>query len=122
MDNIHWLDAVRAAEAYELVRRFDSQTHLGLDKTSVQSMEHLEFGDDVDAGTSWLRARLSAGKSLVVVFGEDDCFKCDAAFFVENWQDILVSARVDAIVFSESSSLILFVNHESEFEVGQRPF
>ena len=119
--DIDWLDAVAAAEAYELMRSFDSRTRLGLDSTKVKNIERLEFGDDVRAGTAWLQARLSSSESLVVVFGNDDCFRCDAAFFVNNWQDIFLPARDDAMVYSESSNRILFVNHESEFETGQRP-
>ncbi|WP_244504063.1 hypothetical protein [Variovorax sp. CF079] len=62
-DDIHWLDAVRARGAYKLMRRFDSRTRLGLNQASVQRIERLEFGDDVEMGTSWLRARLLAGES-----------------------------------------------------------
>jgi hypothetical protein len=75
----------------------------------------------VEAGTTWLRSRLPAGQSLVVVLGRTASFKCDVAFFVDNWQDIFRHGRDDAMVYSEDSSLILFVNHEGGFEVGERP-
>jgi hypothetical protein len=86
-DAIRWLDAVKAGKSYELVLRF-SQSKFGLNQASVHGIERLKFGDDVEAGTTWLRSRLPAGQSLVLVLGKAACFKCDVAFFVDNWQDI----------------------------------
>ncbi len=117
---ISWLDAVERRRAYELVRLYDSKSHLGLNAETVGAVERLEFGDDVSTATDWLRARMSSIHELVVVFGEDDCFRCSRDFFIENWSDIFVPSRDDAMVYSPESSIILFYCHENEFEVGQR--
>lgn len=63
---------------------------------------------------------ISGVQELVVVFGGDDSFRCSGNFFVENWSDIFVPSRDDAMVYSPESSFILFYCHENEFEVGQR--
>ncbi len=118
-NDIAWLDAGDASRAYDLVRLYDSKTHLGLNVNIVGSVERLEFGDNIPTATEWLRNRMS-GQEVVVVFGEDDCFKCSSAFFVENWPDIFVPSRDDAMVYSIESPLIVFYCHENEFEVGQR--
>ena len=47
--------------------------------------------------TDSLRPRISAIQELIVVFGGDDCFRCSDNFFVENWSDIFVPARDDAM-------------------------
>jgi hypothetical protein len=119
-DDIAWLDAKDARRAYDLVRLYDSKTHLGLNPSTVNSLERLEFGDDVATATEWLRLRLSSTQPLVVVFGGNDCFRCSGAFFIENWQDIFVPSRDDAMIYSDEGPVILFYCHENEFELGQR--
>ena len=83
-------------------------------------MERLEFEDDVATATDWLKARLPSTQELVVVFGGDDCFRCSSDFFIENWSNIFVPSRDDALVYSLESPIILFYCHENEFEVGRR--
>lgn len=119
-EDISWLDAVEASRAYELVGLYDSKSHYGLNAQTVGSVERLEFEEDVSTATDWLRSRISGAQELVVVFGGDDCFRCSGNFFVENWSDIFVPSRDDAMVYSPESSFILFYCHENEFEVGQR--
>ena len=118
-EDIFWLDAVEANRAYELVGLYDSKSHLGLNAQTVGSLERLEF-EDVLTATDWLRSRISGIQELVVVFGGDDCFRCSGNFFVENWSDIFVPSRDDAMIYSPKSSFILFYCHENEFEVGRR--
>lgn len=119
-DSIDWLDAVDARSAYELVGLYDSKTHYGLNANAISAVERLEFGDDVTAATEWLRARLPSAQEVTVVFGVHDCFRCNGAFFIENWAEIFVPSRDDAIVYSCASPFILFYCHENEFEVGER--
>jgi hypothetical protein len=88
-NDIDWLDANDARCAYDLVRLYDSTTHLGLNRSTVSSIERLAFDDYVPAATKWLRGRLPATQELVVVFGGDDSFRCSGAFFIANWPDIL---------------------------------
>ena len=109
-----------ARHAYHLVRLHDSKTHLGLDVNTVGSIERLAFGNDVAIATRWLRARVPGIQQVVVVFGEDDCFLCSSVFLVENWSDIVVPSRDDAMVYSNDTPLILFYCHENAYEVGQR--
>ena len=118
--DIVWLNAEGARRAYHLVHLHDSKTHLGLDVNTVASIERLAFGNDVAIATSWLRARVPGIQQVVVVFGEDDCFLCSSVFLVENWSDIFVPSRDDAIVYSNDTPLILFYCHENAYEVGQR--
>jgi len=118
--NIEWLNAVDARNAYDLVGLYDSKIHYGLNTNVVDSIERLEFGDDVAAATEWLRTRLSIAQEVIVVFGGNDCFRCNSAFFIENWSDIFVPSRDDAMVYSCEGHFILFYCHENEFEVGQR--
>ena len=117
---ISWLDAVEGRRVYDLVRLYDSKRHLGLNAETVGAVERLEFGDDISTATNWLRARRPNIHELVVVFGEDDCFRCSRDFFVENWSDIFIPSRDDAMVYSQESPIILFYCHENEFEAGQR--
>lgn len=118
--DIVWLDAESAGRAYHLVRLHDSKTHLGLDVNTVGSIERLAFGNDVAIATSWLRARVPGIQQVVVVFGEDDCFLCSSVFLVENWSDIFVPSRDDAMVYSNDTPLILFYCHGNAYEAGQR--
>mgnify|MGYP000850322477 FL=1 len=117
--DIVWLNAEGARRAYHLVGLHDSKTHLGLDVNTVDSIERLAFGADVVSATSWLRARVPGIQQVVVVFGEDDCFVCSSVYLVENWSDIFVPSRDDAMVYS-NDTLILFYCHENAYEVGQR--
>ena len=118
--DIVWLNAEGAGRAYHLVHLHDSKTHLGLDVNTVASIERLVFGNDVAIATSWLRARVPGIQQVVVVFGEDDCFVCSSVYLVENWSDIFVPSRDDAMVYSNDTPLILFYCHENAYEVGQR--
>ena len=118
--DIVWLNAEGAGRAYHLVGLHDSKTHLGLDVNTVGSIERLAFGNDVAIATRWFRARVPGIQQVVVVFGEDDCFLCSSVFLVENWSDIVVPSRDDAMVYSNDTPLILFYCHENAYEVGQR--
>ena len=118
--DIVWLNAEGAGRAYHLAGLHDSKTHLGLGVNTVGSIERLEFGDDVAIATRWLRARLPGIQQVVVVFGEDECFLCGSVFLVENWSDIFIPSRDDAMIYSNDTPLILFYCHENAFEVGQR--
>lgn len=70
--------------------------------------------------TLWLRARVPGIQQVVVAFEEDDCFLCSSVFLVENWSDVFVPSRDDAMIYSNDTPLILFYCHENEFELGQR--
>ena len=118
--DIVWLDAEEARRAYDLVGLHDSKTHPGLNVDTVDSIERLAFGDDVAAASSWLRARVPGIQQVVVVFGEDECFVCSSVFLIENWSDIFVPSRDDAMIYSNDTPLILFYCHENQFELGQR--
>ncbi|NHQ91268.1 hypothetical protein [Janthinobacterium lividum] len=118
--DIAWLDAEDARRAYDLVGLHDSKTHLGLNVDTVDSIERLAFGDDVAIASSWLRARVPGIQQVVVVFGEDECFISSSVFLIENWSDIFVPSRDDAMIYSKDTPLILFYCHENQFEVGQR--
>jgi len=118
--DIVWLNAEGAGRAYYLVGLHDSKMHLGLDVDTVGSIERLEFGNDVAIATRWLRTRVPGIQQVVVVFGEDESFLCSSVFLVENWSDIFIPSRDDAMVYSNDTPLILFYCHENAFEVGQR--
>ncbi|WP_308140636.1 hypothetical protein [Janthinobacterium lividum] len=118
--DIAWLNAEDARRAYEVACLHDSKTHFGLNVNTVGSIERLVFGNDVATATKWLRARVPENQQLIVVFGEDECFLCSSVFLVENWSDIFVPSRDDAMIYSNGTPLILFYCHEHEFEVGQR--
>ena len=119
-DHIQWLDDARAKKTYTLAGLFDSKRHLGLNSETVGNIERLEFGDDSSGATEWLKLRIPISDRLVVVFGEDECFGCSAEFFLQNWRDLILPSRDDAIIFSDNSSLVAFYCHENEFELGER--
>lgn len=100
------------------VRR--SKTHYGLNASTVAEVKRIIFGDDVLAATEWLAQHVEAAEQLVVVFDEINCFRCDAEFFLKNWQDVFRPSRDDAIIYSVVSPLVMFFCHENEFEAGQR--
>ena len=118
--DIVWPDAKGARHAYHLVGLHDSKTHPGLDVNTVGSIERVEFGNDVVSATRWLRARMPGSQQVVVVFGKDESFVCNSVFLVENWSDIFVPSRDDAMIYSNDTPLVLFYCHENAFEVGQR--
>ncbi|MDO8067071.1 hypothetical protein [Janthinobacterium sp. SUN206] len=118
--DIAWLNAEDARRAYEIAGLHDSKTHLGLNANTVDSIERFASGEDAAIASQWLRARVPGNQQLIVVFGEDECFLCSSVFLVENWSDIFVPSRDDAMVYSKDTPLILFYCHENEFEVGQR--
>ncbi|PHV26222.1 hypothetical protein CSQ93_20785 [Janthinobacterium sp. BJB426] len=118
--DIVWLDAEGARRAYDLVGLHDSKTHLGLNINTVDSVERLAFGNDAAIATKWLRAHMPGTQQVVVVFGEDECFVCSSVFVVENWSDIFIPSRDDAMMYSKDTPLILFYCHENQFEAGQR--
>lgn len=118
--DIAWLNAEGARHAYDLAGLHDSKSHLGLDANTVSAIERLAFGNDSASATNWLRARVPGNQQVVVVFGEDECFLCSSAFLVENWRDIFVPSRDDAMIYSNDTPFILFYCHENEFELGQR--
>lgn len=120
--DISWLAAAEAHRAYELVRLYDSKSHLGLNAQTVGAVERLEVAGDVATTTEWLRTNMPSVQELVVVFSGDDCFRCSSDFFIDNWSDIFVPSRDDAMVYSPESPIIFFYCHENEFEVGQRIF
>ncbi len=119
-DAIAWLSAAQASAAYSLAREYDSSGRLGLNEATVSHIERIEFGDHALNAKAWLCPRLPPTEELIVVFGEEACFKCTSKFFATNWEGIFVPSRDDAIVYSEGSRFILFYCHENEFEVGER--
>jgi hypothetical protein len=118
--DIVWLDAEDARRAYDLMGLHDSKTHLGLNINTVDSIERCAFGNDATVATRWLRARMPENQQVIVVFGDDECFVCSSAFLAENWSDIFVPSRDDAMIYSDDTPFILFYCHENAFEVGQR--
>lgn len=119
-EEIRWLEPAIAEAAYVFACRFDSRGHLGLNPETVTTVERLEFDADVIRATSWLRQRLTEHTTLVVVFSEEECFRCRRTFFLDCWPDLFLPGRDDAIVYAERSEAILFVCHEGEFEFGRR--
>lgn len=118
--DIVWLDAESARCAYDLVCLYDAKTHLGLNGNTVASVERFERADDVASATRWLRARVKGVQQFVVVLGTDECFLCGSGFLLDNWSNIFIASRDDAMVYSKDTAFILFYCHENQFEVGQR--
>lgn len=94
--------------------------HLGLNIDTVDSIERFAFGNAAAIATRWLQARIRETQQLVVVFGEDACCVCGSGFLAENWSDVFVPSRDDAIIYSNDTQHILFYSHENQFEAGQR--
>ena len=99
---------------------YDSKNHLGLHPVTVGYIDRFEFGDNESDATDWLKSRIPVGDQLVVVFGDEECFKCTSEFFLQNWRNLFLPARDDAMIFSANSALIAFYCHENEFEIGNR--
>jgi len=119
-NDLEWLTADEASRAYALALLYAAKSHYGLDTLTVAGIERIVFGDDISAAKAWLGAHVGVAEQLVVAFDEASCFRCDANFFLKNWQDVFVPSRDDAVVYSTASPLILFFCHENEIEAGQR--
>jgi hypothetical protein len=119
-NDISWLTADEAFRAYSLATLYAAKTYYGLDTSTVAEVERITFENDMSEAKEWLGAHLNAAEQLVVVFDETNCFRCDAEFFLKNWQDVFVPSRDDAVIYSIVSPLVLFYCHENELEAGQR--
>jgi len=119
-DDINWLTVDDAFRAYSLATLYAAKTHYGLDTSTVAEVKRIIFGDDVLAAREWLGEHVNAEEQLVVVFDETSCFRCDAEFFLKNWQDVFVPSRDDAVIYSIVSPLVMFFCHENDLEAGQR--
>jgi hypothetical protein len=119
-NELEWLAAGEASRAYALALLYSAKTHYGLDTLTVAGIERIVFDDDVSAAQAWLHAHVNVAEKLVVVFDETSCFRCEATFFLKNWQDVFVPSRDDAVIYSTESPLTLFFCHENEIEAGER--
>ena len=119
-NDLEWLTADEASRAYALALLYAAKNRYGLDISTVAGIERIVFGDDILAAKAWLNSHVGVAEQLVVVFDEASCFRCDAKFFLKNWQDLFVPSRDDVVIYSMVSPLTLFFCHENEIEAGQR--
>jgi len=119
-EEIKWLPAPQAKQAYSLAHRHYCRAQKSLNPANTTGNERLALSDDFELAKQWLLAKLPSCGELVVVFENGDCFTCSPQFFIENWEDIFLPTRDDATVFAELDPFIMFHCHENEIEVAQR--
>ena len=114
-----WLEAEKAAHAYEYASQYVSPVRYGLREGSVRDIESHTVASEAVA-KSWVNERLPATGTVQIVYGRDEVCVVDAQALRENWLNIFVPGRDDAIVLHNLSDALLFVCHESKLEFGYR--
>ncbi|HMU62967.1 MAG TPA: hypothetical protein PKA66_14385 [Gemmatimonadales bacterium] len=119
-DAIAWLPPEQAFSTYNGAMPFSSNVGYGLDPTHVFRIERLE-GADIVVMRSWLAARMRpASESVRIVFGRHDVCRLEVSFLLDNWQDMFIPSRDDALILSDSGAWVAFYCHEDWFEFGWR--
>ncbi len=114
-----WLEAEKAAHAYEYASRYVSPVRYGLSEVSVRDIEsHMVSSEAV--AMSWVNDRLPATGTVQIVYGRDEVCIVDAEALRKNWLNIFVPGRDDAVVLHNLSEAILFICHERKLEFGYR--
>jgi hypothetical protein len=114
---VRWLDADKAARAYEYALSFSSSKRYGLNEETVSAIERLEISSYAVAN-QWVKARLPATGTVHIVYSEAQVCLLDSSEFLARWQDIFVPRRDDALVFHNLEPCVLFYCHEEELEFG----
>lgn len=114
-----WLETEKAAHAYEYASQYVSPVRYGLSEETVRDVESHVVSSQAVA-KSWVDDRLPAIGTVQVVYGRDEVCVVDAQALRENWLNIFVPGRDDAIVLHNASDAVLFVCHEGELEFGYR--
>jgi len=114
-----WLDLEHARHAYRFALQFSNKKRYGLDESTVDDIErHLIESPSVSH--AWLKARVAAEGSVQIVYGEDQVCVIETKDFLDQWQNIFLPARDDAIVLHNLNRMVIFYCHEEELEVGLR--
>ena len=116
---VRWLDNEHAKNAYEFALKFSDTNRYGLNQDSVNNIEQ-HIIESYSVADQWLKSRLCNEGTLQVVYGPDEVCVINSDEFLQNWQQIFVPSRDDAIIFHNLDKTVLFYCHEEELEVGQR--
>lgn len=117
--NVRWLDQEHAQHAYDYALKFSSPSRYGLNESTVANIEqHIIEGYSV--ADHWLKNRLNCRGTVQIVYSETEACVINAESFLQNWQQIFVPARDDAIILHNLDKTVVFYCHEEELEVGQR--
>jgi hypothetical protein len=114
-----WLDAEKAAHAYEYASQYVSPVRYGLRETSVRDIESHAVSSEAVA-KAWVNERMPAAGTVQIVYGRDEVCVIDAEALRKNWLNIFVPGRDDAVVLHNISEAVLFICHEGELEFGHR--
>lgn len=110
---IEWLPPEDALREYQRADGLQSHEHYGFNPSVVRDIERVSSETDI---TSWLQQRVLQSERVIVVFGRDAVCRLPATTLVEQWRDIFLPSRDDAIIIDVSHHWALFYCHHDEFE------
>lgn len=114
-----WLDAEKAAHAYEFACEYVRPDRYGLREDRVAGFESLQIQSD-SAASAWVAARFPAAGTVQIVYGPGEVCVIEAEVLRKSWLSLFVPGRDDAIVLHNLTEAALFICHESELEFGYR--
>ena len=114
-----WLEKSKAKNAYDFAMKFSSTKRYGLNEETVSSIEQLIIDSDSIA-KQWLSERLDGNGTVQVVYSSEEVFIIPTKQFLDNWQQIFLPARDDALIVHNLNKQVVFYCHEEELEIGER--
>ena len=105
--NVRWLEPEKAKNSYQYALNFSSTQYYGLNPETVRDIEKLErYSDSV--AKEWVKERLSSSNTVQVVSSDQLVFVIPADQFLENWQDMFLPVRDDAIILHNTNKTVMF--------------
>ena len=114
-----WLSAEHAKHAYEYALYFSGEKKYGLNENTVSNIDRIVI-ENHSVADQWLKSRINNEGTLQIVYSNTEVCVVDAEKFIQNWKDLFVPGRDDAIIFENPGQKVIFYSHEDELEVGQR--
>ncbi len=117
--DVRWLEPEKAKNAYQYALKFSSTQHYGLNPETVKEIVKLEKYQD-SVAKEWVKDRFNTNGTVQVVLSDALVFVIPTDQFVENWQEMFLPSRDDAIILHNTDKTVMFLCHEEEIEFGQR--
>jgi len=111
-----WLSA---EHAYKYALSFSSTKRYGLNEETVSAIDRIVI-ESYSVADQWLKNRIDSEDTIQIVYSDTEACVVESEKFLQNWKDLFVPSRDDAVVFHNLERTVLFYCHEEELEVGQR--
>lgn len=108
-----------AKHAYEYALNFSSTKRYGLNEETVSAIDRIVI-ESYSVADQWLKNRINSEGTIQIVYSDTEACVVEAEKFLQNWKDLFVPSRDDAVVFHNLERTVLFYCHEEKLEVGQR--